>query len=339
MTTILRKTRNYIDVCNGDADGLCSVIQWRLHAPRDARLVTGLKRDIELLERVTARPGDKMLVCDLSMRRNRAALTRLLDSGAKVIYFDHHHAGMVPLHDLLETHIDLAPDVCTSLLIDRHLGGQFSAWAMVGAYGDNLVQVADDLGASIGLNGDDCRRLKTLGEAINYNSYGDSEQDAYIHPSDLYKVLIRYADPLDFLRQESLGHELDAQRQRDLLRAQEVAPYWQDCGSRVYLLPDAPWSRRIIGSLGNMLALSHPQQAHALLKQTASGDMLVSVRAPLDAPYGAAYFARLFGGDGRAASAGIDHLNTRQLPLFIQAFSEAPWADSASSAAWMERTH
>jgi hypothetical protein len=99
----------------------------------------------------------------------------------------------------------------------------------------------------------------------------------------------------------------------------------------VYLLPDAPWSRRIIGNLGNILANSHPHHAHALLKKTVAGDLLVSIRAPLDAPHGAAYFARLFGGDGRAASAGIDHLPSRQLPLFIQAFSEAPWSETATS--------
>ena len=43
-----------IDVCNGDADGLCAVLQWRLHTPAAATLVTGLKRDIALLERVQA---------------------------------------------------------------------------------------------------------------------------------------------------------------------------------------------------------------------------------------------------------------------------------------------
>ena len=43
-----------IDVCNGDADGRCAVLQWRLHHPAPAALVTGLKREIELLERLYA---------------------------------------------------------------------------------------------------------------------------------------------------------------------------------------------------------------------------------------------------------------------------------------------
>ena len=48
------------DVCNGDADGLSSVIQWRLHEPLRAMLLTGLKREITLLERVPAMAGDEV---------------------------------------------------------------------------------------------------------------------------------------------------------------------------------------------------------------------------------------------------------------------------------------
>ena len=54
------------------------------------RLVTGLKRDIGLLEQVQAGPGDEVLVCDLSMPRDPPALQRLLADGARVRYFDHH---------------------------------------------------------------------------------------------------------------------------------------------------------------------------------------------------------------------------------------------------------
>ena len=104
----------HIDVCNGDADGLCSVLQWRLARPANATLVTGLKRDILLLERVQAGQGDEVLVCDLSMRANRAALLRLLEEGVRVIYFDHHAAGPIPQHPGLQAHIDFSSEVCTS---------------------------------------------------------------------------------------------------------------------------------------------------------------------------------------------------------------------------------
>ena len=48
----------HYDVFNGDADGICALQQLRLAEPRDAVLVTGVKRDIALLDRVPARAGD-----------------------------------------------------------------------------------------------------------------------------------------------------------------------------------------------------------------------------------------------------------------------------------------
>ena len=50
----------YFDVFNGDADGLCALQQLRLAEPRAAELVTGAKRDIELLARVDAQAGDEV---------------------------------------------------------------------------------------------------------------------------------------------------------------------------------------------------------------------------------------------------------------------------------------
>lgn len=317
-----------IDVCNGDADGLCSVVQWRLHAPRGARLVTGLKRDIELLDRVQVERGDEVLVCDVSMRRNHQALARLLDAGARVRYFDHHEPGDIPTHPLLEAHIDTAPTLCSSLLVDRYLGGQFRAWALVGAYGDNLNDVADRLAVDMGLSVQDRMRLRSLGEAINYNAYGDSVQDVYVAPEQVYGVLARFAHPLELLEKEKLGQELNALRQEDLRLAQAVVPYRQTQDARVYLLPDAAWSRRVIGTLGNALASAAPACAHTLLRAAPGGGFVVSVRAPLSASGGAADLCRRFGGDGRAGSAGIDQLPSPDLERFLDAFLATRWGEA-----------
>ena len=65
------------DVFNGDADGICSLLQLRLENPVESPLVTGIKRDIALLERVAAEAGDHVTVLDLSMVKNRDALDRL----------------------------------------------------------------------------------------------------------------------------------------------------------------------------------------------------------------------------------------------------------------------
>ena len=134
------------------------MLQWRLHHAGSAELVTGLKHDIELLKRVQASSGDQVLACDISMRRNLDALMRLLQDGVQVSYFDHHQVDSIPEHPLLDAHIGLSCHTCTSLLMDHYLGGSFPAWAIVGAFGDNLIQVANQLAAEQGLNCEDrCR--------------------------------------------------------------------------------------------------------------------------------------------------------------------------------------
>ncbi len=315
----------HIDVCNGDADGLCAVLQWRLHAPAEATLVTGLKRDIALLDRVQAAPGDELLVCDISMQRNRVALLRLLDQGARVRYFDHHAVADIPAHPNLESHLDFGGQVCTSLLMDRHLGGAHRAWALVGAYGDNLTEVADALAARAGLPSQDCASLRVLGEAINYNAYGEDERDVHIAPAALYQTMARYSDPLDMLLHEPIVQQLDALRRADLDLGENLAPNWESDRACVVVLPDAPWSRRVIGALANRLASAHPTRAHAVLKPLRDGAVCVSVRAPLLAPGGANELCRRFGGAGRAGAAGIDQLRADELEHFISEFASFPF--------------
>lgn len=318
-------TNRSFDVCNGDADGLCAVVQWRLRHPGDATLVTGLKRDIALLDRMHAGAGDEVLVCDVSMQRNRDALDRLLAQGVRVRYFDHHDVGEMPTHPNLEPHIDLGPRACTSLLMDRHLEGAFRSWALVGAYGDNLIDVADALAGRSELSLRDRDRLRALGVVINYNAYGESLQDVHIAPDALYRLMARHADPLQMIEHEAVVAELEQSRRADLAQARAVPLLRERADAAVRVLPDAAWSRRVIGSLAHELALEHPAQAQAVLRATASGHYLVSVRAPLLAPRGAAELCRRFGGAGRAGAAGIDRLAVAQLGPFVDAFEAQRW--------------
>ena len=321
------------DVCNGDADGLCAALQWRLYEPVPATLQTGLKRDIALLERVHANAGDEVNVFDLSMQRNRAALLGLLGAGVHVRYFDHHAVRDIPSHPLLEVQVDCASDVCTSLLVDRRIGGAFRAWALVGAYGDNLAGVADRLAADSGIDSVDSTRLRRLGEAINYNAYGDDERDVCIAPARLYAVMARYRDPRDMLAHEGIADEIDTRRRADLRQALAWPPHWQDAHGSVLLLPDAAWSRRVLGCLANELANAQPQHAHAVLKPhstgtgTGTGAYAVSVRAPLALPSGADALCRRFGGGGRARAAGIDGLPADDLERFLEAFASTRWGE------------
>ncbi|MDP7463092.1 MAG: acetyltransferase, partial [SAR324 cluster bacterium] len=62
---------NPIDCFNGDADGLCALHQLRLAEPTESELVTGVKRDIQLLERIRERCDCKITVLDISLDSNR----------------------------------------------------------------------------------------------------------------------------------------------------------------------------------------------------------------------------------------------------------------------------
>ena len=135
---------------NGDADGLCALQQLRLaEGAGPAQLVTGPKRRTALLAAVAAGARDEVTVLDVSFHANRDAVLRLLAAGARVRYFDHHHAGELPAHERLEAHIDLAPTTCTSAIVDRYLGGRHRAWAAVGAFGDNLARTGKALAAGL----------------------------------------------------------------------------------------------------------------------------------------------------------------------------------------------
>jgi hypothetical protein len=61
----------HFDVFNGDADGICSLLQLRLATPIDSLLITGAKRDIALLQRVDAQPGDGVTALDISAPARR----------------------------------------------------------------------------------------------------------------------------------------------------------------------------------------------------------------------------------------------------------------------------
>jgi hypothetical protein len=316
---------NCFDVCNGDADGLFALRQWRLAHPEESIVVTGIKRDIGLLARVEAAAGDCVAVFDIALERNRAALERLLAAGASVTWFDHHAPGSIPRHDGLFAHIDTDPETCTSLLVDRHLKGRFRLWAIAAAYGDNLAPSAERLADSVPLAPPQRALLRMLGEAVNYNAYGDSESDVRIHPAALYRLLAHYDDPFDAIAHAPIVRELDALRRADLDRARALAPRQRDDRCMAVVLPDEPWSRRVLGPFANELAARNPQRAHAVLKELEGGGYAVSVRAPLASPQGADALAREFGGGGRVGAAGIDRLPASEVPRFLARLAATKW--------------
>jgi hypothetical protein len=309
----------YIDVFNGDADGICALHQLRLAEPLDAELVTGVKRDIDLLRRVRAGAGDRVTVLDVSLERNRPALMALLECGATVRYFDHHAAGEVPSHPALELHIDESPGVCTSILVDRHLGGRFRVWAVVAAFGDGMPEAAVRLAASLKLKEEALAALRGLGENLNYNAYGEDEADLLVRPVELYRSVSRFRDPFRLLDAEPLLTRLDQERRADLGRALALAPHRASERADAFLLPNAAWARRVSGSFANRLASEAPGRAHVVVAPNTHGGYTVSVRAPSGGEFSAASFCRAFGGGGRREAGGIDHLEPAQLDVLLDA--------------------
>ena len=310
---------NY-DVFNGDADGICALQQLRLQSPKDSIKVTGLKRDIALLERVSAQSGDEITVLDISLDSNREALGTVLEAGASVFYADHHFAGEIPEHANLNAQIDPAADTCTSLIVNRYLESAHARWAVVGTFGDNFDEIADELGKSIGLDDSELKLLRQLGICLNYNGYGFTLNDLMYHPAVLYEMLNPYIDPIDFI--QNTGYQaLLGQYKIDMKNSSEASSESSDSIGAIYLLPNEAWARRIVGVMGNDMARRYPGRAHALLVDTGDGHYRVSVRAPYDTKQGADDLCRQFAtGGGRKAAAGINILLQDSLDDFSNKF-------------------
>jgi DHHA1 domain len=316
----------FVDVFNGDADGLCALRQLRLADPRDAELITGPKRDIALLSRTKADAHTVVTVLDISLERNRIALEALLAAGTRVQYFDHHFPGEIPRSVNLEAHIDTASDVCTSVIVDRTLSGRYRTWAITAAYGDNLLATAEQLSDRSGLSPTARATLRALGEAINYNAYGETVDDLHIHPADLYRRMARFADPFEFAKDEPIVQELIALRATDLTAALDVAPLAADPTVTVHQLPDASWSRRVLGSFAHHLANTDAARAHAVLAPNHDGTYSVSVRGIAGSHVTAHEVCVPYGGGGRHGAAGIDRLSAADVPRFISAFRSIRWS-------------
>lgn len=312
------------DAFNGDADGICALHQLRLAEPRVAELVTGVKRDIALLKRVPAKTGDRVTALDISLKTNLDAVTRLLHDGAVIEYFDHHQADGMPAHPNLHAHIDTSAEMCTSLLVNRHLGGKFLPWAVTAAFGDNLAASARAAAVPLGLSAAALDTLRELGECINYNAYGETTDDLFFHPAELYRLLHDYVDPLVFANESSAFQTLRNGYREDMARAQAAQPAQADAIGAVYVLPAEPWARRVSGVFGNDLASATPQRAHAVLTRKKDGGYLVSVRSPLANKQGADTLCSQFEtGGGRKGAAGINHLPEAELSRFLKLFHEA----------------
>jgi len=311
----------HYDVFNGDADGICALHQLRLAEPKTSVLVTGVKRDIALVKQVPANAASTVTVLDISMDKNRADLTPLLDAGMKVSYFDHHFAGDIPASANLDAHIDTDANTCTGLIVNKHLKGAHLAWAVTAAFGDNLLDSARAAATPLNLSDIELSHIQTLGTLLNYNGYGNTLDDLFFPPAELYKRVQPYSDPLAFINEDDAYQKLETGYNSDMEKAQKTSPIMADESTAVFVFPEAAFARRVSGVYANDLAQQNPNRAHAMLSTLPGDGYLVSVRAPLANKTGADELCRQFDtGGGRKAAAGINFLSASDLDKFTDAF-------------------
>ncbi len=312
----------YYDIFNGDADGICALHQLRLHEPHpEAILVTGVKRDIKLLDKILEVRNSTITVLDISLDSNRDSLLRLLEQENEITYIDHHFAGDIPATEKLTAHIDLTPTICTSLIVDKLLQGKYRGWAVAAAFGDNFHESARQIATEMSINDEEISSLQELGELLNYNGYGAEVSDLHFAPDKLYCALHSFQDPFDFLAESPDLATLRAGFTEDMALAMEQKELEPKQNNRVYLFPNAPWARRVSGVFSNLRAREKKEAAHALIVENSDTTLRISVRAPLNQRKDADTLCRSFPtGGGRAAAAGINNLPPEMLENFLERF-------------------
>jgi hypothetical protein len=314
----------HFDVFNGDADGIIALIQLRLAKPKQAKLITGIKRDIGLLKHVDRKLASSVTVLDISLEKNSEALKELVENKVDVFYVDHHRSGEIPKSDNLTTLINTDANTCTSLLVNEYLNNQYVHWAIAAAFGDNMTQAAIKLAKQVGLTDEQQENLKNLGIYINYNGYGRNVDDLHFHPAKLYELLLRYEDPLELLKEDdSLFYQLEKAYLEDMDKAGSATVIADNAHCKIVQLADEPWARRVSGVFGNELANQFPNKAHAVLTVNEDETYTVSVRAPLNNKQGADDICIQFPtGGGRSGAAGINQLPQKMLEQFITTVSQ-----------------
>ena len=315
------RARRAYDVFNGDADGLCALHQLRLAQPKEAVLITGVKREVDLLRRIDFDEVVDVTVLDVSLDANHPELKRILEAGGCVTYFDHHSATKAFTHEQLQLFIDQSPQVCTSILVDRHVQGRFRKWAVAAAFGDNLPKAARALAQNIGLSQDHIAALQQLGLLLNYNAYGERIEDLHIAPVALYRALHQFVDPLEFIASAAQYQLLHNGYRLDAARMDTLTPEWKSACGTIFVLPLEPWARRISGVFANRQIASEAHVACAVLTEKSDGSFLVSVRSADPITRAAnALCERFISGGGRRAAAGINDLPAHHIDKFVTSF-------------------
>ena len=267
------------------------MVQWGLVYGIEGHRVTGVKRDIELLERVNPTPDDEIIVMDISLARNHARAVELSSQGFDITWFDHHLAGE-PI-DGITTNIDTSANVCTARIVEKFLGVE-SDWAQVALHGDGLSVHSRK------------PEFKELGELLNYNGYGADLSDLHFHPDDLLLLCLQAKTPQNFM--DTLAFmTLKNGFESDLANAKNI-----DLNNGYYLLPNEAWARRVVGVLAHRI--NEGGDGPHVIAIDKGETLQVSIRGS----EGIGELCKMFGGGGRATAGGIDALPKSEITALMK---------------------
>ena len=311
----------YYDFFNGDADGIISLHQYRMHHPQNSEVFTGVKRDVKLLRHCVDIHSSKFTVFDISLLSNKDYVDKILSNGNTIRWFDHHEPGDIELGENFEIFVNADPNCCTNILVDKFLEGLYRPWTICGAYGDNLHEQAEKLNPNF--SSENMRKLKEIGETLNYNGYGNKESDLTVHPKDVYLDIKNYESPFQYRKKSEVYNKIFTQMKSDEseLSSSEII-HDSDIG-KVILLPNSTASIRYSGIYSNQQTTNSPNKAFAILTLVGDDNYRISIRSPKNNPYGASKLALQFPtGGGREKAAGINELPINQLKNFIEKFEK-----------------
>jgi hypothetical protein len=313
----------YYGFFNGDADGICSILQFIQSGFTIEHFFTGHKRDQALLRHGEALHNANILAFDVELAKNMDSVKKILNNGCAVTWFDHHGSGEESIFSEYINffpNIDHSPDINTSLIVYNFLNNQnLLRWAIVGLFGDNIDNTALFYCKSLNLSTEETSSLSEIGKLINYNSYGESLSDLIMNPMDILHQAKQFIDPVSFYKETDIGRHLKKSSTEDLELALSYCE--KDDKDHIVFLPDIPWARRVYGTLGNHLIKKDRTKPLAILVDIGEDNYLISVRAPLNQPTKAGDLCRLFdSGGGRASAGGINCLHKRELEKFRSVF-------------------
>lgn len=275
---------------NGDADGICSMVQWGLVHGVDGNRVTGVKRDIELLDRINPSKGDEVIVMDISMARNHSMAQKFAQNGANITWFDHHLAG--ENIESISAHIDTSDNVCTARIVEQHLGVE-SSWAQVALHGDGLSKHSS------------IPEYKELGELLNYNGYGADLTDLHFHPDDLMMLCLESKTPEQFMLSTAFV-KLKEGFDSDMSNADSIVEK-----DGFFLLPNEAWARRVVGVMAHRI--NEKGTGPHVIAIDKGSTFQVSIRGK----NGIGELCAMFGGGGRATAGGIDNLPKAEITALM----------------------